>query len=303
MDLINFKNIIDESLISFINKEKNTKIKEILVHSLIGGKRIRPIICLFVFKNFFGDIINFNQDKTSIIYKISLLPEIIHNISLIIDDLPCMDNDNYRRNKETTHFKFGIIPSYITIINLLNNIFIEFKNEIDVNKKIKYINSNGKLEIINCRNFIHELLILHLETLIEGQYYDLSFLNIKMNLEILYKINSKKTSPLFSLSFILGYIQIIHINPNFILEYKIIEELKQLGELFGLIFQLNDDILDREKDNEEGKLLNLSIHLGYDKSINIFNQKCEEFKNKLKNIKLWNQNFEDIIILLKKRIN
>ena len=74
-------------------------------------------------------------------------------------------------------------------------------------------------------------------------------MNIKLDLELLYRINSKKTSPLFSLSFVLGYLMVIHYNKDFILEYSILDELRKLGELFGLIFQLNDDILDLVEQN------------------------------------------------------
>ena len=55
MDLINFKNIIDESLISFINKEKNTKIKEVLAHSLIGGKEL-DLLFVYLFLKIFLEI-------------------------------------------------------------------------------------------------------------------------------------------------------------------------------------------------------------------------------------------------------
>ena len=106
-----------------------------------------------------------------------------------------------------------------------------------------------------------------MEDLIDGQYYDLTFINLDIDLEILYKINSKKTSPLFVLSFILGYLGVILINNNFIIEETILDELKELGEIFGFIFQLNDDILDREVDSLEGKNLNIAIHLGHNKAI------------------------------------
>ena len=213
-----------------------------------------------------------------------------------------MDNDKFRRDKETTHYKYGIIPSYITIIKLINRIFLEFKEYIDMDKRFNFRNKQDKIEVCKFRNFLIDIVNEHLVTLIEGQYYDLQFLNVKLDIELLYRINSKKTAPLFSLSFILGYLMIIHYNKDFILEYKVIEYLKNLGELFGLIFQLNDDIIDRKQDSEEGKYLNLSLHLGYDESINIFNIKCEEFETKLKKIGLLNDNFKEILILLKKRL-
>ena len=105
------------------------------------------------------------------------------------------------------------------------------------------------------------------------------------------------------LSFIIGYIGILLFDDKFIIEENIIEKLKNLGELFGFIFQLNDDILDREDDAKEGKNLNISIHLGKEKSLEIFNIKCEDFEKKLNELNLWNDNFKEIIQLLKKRIN
>ena len=83
-----------------------------------------------------------------------LIPEIIHNISLILDDLPCMDNDKFRRDKETTHYKFGIIPSYITILKLMNNIFFDFKNYINFEKRFNFRNRNGKIEVCVLKDFL-----------------------------------------------------------------------------------------------------------------------------------------------------
>ena len=76
----------------------------------------------------------------------SLIPEILHNISLIIDDLPCMDNDKFRRDKETTHYKYGIVPSYIGICKLINNILKEFKYLVNFDKKILFKNLKGEIK-------------------------------------------------------------------------------------------------------------------------------------------------------------
>ena len=295
LDLKDIKLFIDNIIIEFIGKENNTTIKEILEHSLIGGKRIRPIITFLIFQNFPG----LDIKKVS---KILIIPELIHNISLIIDDLPCMDNDNFRRDKETTHYKYGILLSYITIVKMINNILYNFKNDIDINKKFSYKLKNGVIKHLFIRDFIYDNLVSNMEDLIDGQYYDLTFINLDIDLEILYKINSKKTSPLFILSFILGYLGVIVINNNFIIEETILDELKELGEIFGFIFQLNDDILDREVDSLEGKNLNIAIHLGHNKAIEEFNNKCLLFQTKMENLKLWNKNFKEIIDLLKNRI-
>ena len=293
-----YKQIIDDYINLLISKEKSPKIKEILKHALSDGKRVRPIICLLVFKKFIG-----NMPNDDLVKYIILCPEIIHNISLIIDDLPCMDNDKFRRDKETTHFKYGIIPSYIAIIKLINNIFFEFHDLVDFNKKFIFKNQKDKREIKLFRNFYVNEISEYITNLIEGQYYDLQFLNVNIDIEILYRINSKKTSPLFSLSFVLGYLMIVHFRKDFVIEYKIIEDLKKLGELFGLIFQLNDDIIDKDEDEREGKLLNMAVHLGIKKSKDVFDEKCDDFCKKLDNLGLLNDNFKEIIILLKNRIS
>ena len=298
-NLDDLKRYVNKALVSFLEKEKNEKINEVMLYSLSGGKRLRPIICYLVFHRFINDI-SFNElDFMNII----IIPEIIHNLSLIIDDLPCMDNDDYRRDKLTTHKKYGVLSSYIVISKIINNLLNQFKDLIDFEKTIIYKSKNNKIEKKKYRDFFTHEIFESMESLIEGQYYDLSFLNLNIDIEILYKINSKKTAPLFSLSFILGYIQIPIFKSDFIIEESLVYSLKEVGELFGLIFQLNDDIVDRDSDSKDGKNLNLSLCLGYQKSIDIFYQKCELFKKKLIEIGIWNDNFKEIIILLKKRIS
>ena len=297
-NLNKYKKLIDDSIDDLITKEKNPKLREIFEHSLKGGKRIRPIISLLVFEQFIG-----NKSYDKIVNYMVLCPEIIHNISLIIDDLPSMDNDQFRREKETTHFKFGIIPSYISIVKLINNILFEFKDLVEFDKKFIFKNERGKKETRCFRDFYISEISDYMVNLIEGQYYDLQFLNVKMDIEVLYRINSKKTSPLFSLSFVLGYLMIIHFKKDFIIDFNILQELKNLGEIFGLIFQLNDDILDKDEDEKEGKFLNLALHLGLEESIKVFNEKCDEFILKLRKLGLLSENFKEIIILLKNRIS
>lgn len=295
------KKNINSNLEVFINEEKNEKIKNIIEYTFKNGKRIRPIICNIIFKKFLENNKIINNNNNEIAYS-TLIPEIIHNLSLIIDDLPCMDDDNYRRNNESVHFKFGIIPSYITILKIINNILIKFIGKIKPQQKIHFRFINGNIELLSFRDFLNDLIFKNIEDLIDGQYYDLSLIKLDLDIEILYKINSKKTSPLFCLSFILGYIQIFFLDKEFLFEEKIINELCTIGEIFGLIFQLNDDIIDREKDKKEGKILNICLCLGYQESIEIFDSKCREFKKKLFDLKLWNSDFEEILVLLKNRI-
>jgi geranylgeranyl diphosphate synthase, type II len=297
-NLYDIKKYIDQNTLEISLNEKNEKIKEIMIYSLSDGKRIRPLISYLIYKNF-NNFLNFQDKKFG---KIIIIPELIHNISLVIDDLPCMDNDLFRRGKETTHYKYGILPSYITITRIMN-IISHFFKDININKKFNYIKKNGDAEKLWLRDFVFEKYSISINNLIEGQFDDLKFSNQNPDLDIIFKINKNKTSPLFILSFILGYICIAIFNEEFKIEENILDELEEIGDLFGFIFQLNDDILDREDDIKQNKNLNLSIHLGKEESYREFYIKCELFEMKMKNLKLWDNNFKEIIDLLKKRIN
>lgn len=297
-NLYDIKKYIDQNTLEISLNEKNEKIKEIMIYSLSDGKRIRPLISYLIYKNF-NNFLNFQDKKFG---KIIIIPELIHNISLVIDDLPCMDNDLFRRGKETTHYKYGILPSYITITRIMN-IISHFFKDININKKFNYIKKNGDAEKLWLRDFVFEKYSISINNLIEGQFDDLKFSNQNPDLDIIFKINKNKTSPLFILSFILGYICIAIFNEEFKIEENILDKLEEIGDLFGFIFQLNDDILDREDDIKQNKNLNLSIHLGKEESYREFYIKCELFEMKMKNLKLWDNNFKEIIDLLKKRIN
>ena len=186
---------------------------------------------------------------------------------------------------------------------MIHNILFEFRDNTDIHKKFFYKQNNGTRSYIRVLDFNDQQIFETIDDLIDGQYYDLNLIKLNLDLDVIYKINSKKTAPLFVLSFILGYTGILLFNDKFVIEEAIIDKLRDLGELFGFIFQLNDDILDKEDDEKEGKNLNICIHLGFEKSIEVFNEKCNEFQNKMENLNLWNNNFKEIIQLLKKRIN
>lgn len=297
-NLKDIKKYIDDKLIDFLKKEKNEILKDIMYYSLTDGKRIRPIISYLTFKNCKTNL-DFDESKFS---KIILIPELLHNISLIIDDLPCMDNDLFRRGKETTHHKYGILPSYITISRIIYNITHFFRNEIDINKKFNFKKRNGIISELYLRDFLFDNYFEHINKLIEGQFDDLTFDTSENDIQIIYQINSNKTAPLFTLSFVIGYLCKVIFNENFVVEENLIDKLGELGNLFGFIFQLNDDILDREEDKKENKNLNLSLHLGLENSLFEFEKNCKLFEQKMEKLNLWDSNFKEIIDLLKKRI-
>ena len=109
--------LIDKKLEFYINKTFVLH-DEIYYSVMGGGKRIRPMLLLSLCENIFDD-----NNKLDIALSFACVIEFIHNYSLIHDDLPGMDNDDYRRNKLTCHKKFGEANAILTGDALLNLAF------------------------------------------------------------------------------------------------------------------------------------------------------------------------------------
>ena len=99
LDLRNeFNEVIDRKLKE--HSSQNEELNEMLRYAIVlGGKRIRPIIMYIL-----ADIYGKNHD---VIENEALAIELIHSYSLVHDDMPCMDNDEYRRGNLTLHKKYG----------------------------------------------------------------------------------------------------------------------------------------------------------------------------------------------------
>ena len=127
---------IDVFLKKCFNKQKNSDLLTPMKYgSLDGGKKIRSTIILNVAKIF--------KLKTSKVINICAAVECIHSYSLIHDDLPCMDNDNLRRGKASTHIKFGESTAILAGSSLLTIAFeiLSQKNlRLDLITKINLIN-------------------------------------------------------------------------------------------------------------------------------------------------------------------
>ena len=175
------KNVNDNIYDFFI---ENNNLKHIYKDIFEGGKRLRPIITILILKSFLRNnnfyINRFNEG----IQKLYLVNEIVHNISLILDDLPCMDNDNYRRGKETIHFKYGCHSALNIIFNLMEDYGRLIKENIDGKEEI---NIDGK--VIKIYDYLYNILNKSVLELIEGQYLDLNYLPIGLNEKKIIKIN------------------------------------------------------------------------------------------------------------------
>ena len=239
---------IDKFLIKYLKKQKKTGLVEPMKYGAInGGKKIRSTIIFDTSKIF--------KIKEKKILPLCAAVECIHSYSLIHDDLPCMDNDDLRRGKPSTHKKFGEATAVLAGNSLLTLAF-----EIISDKK-NLFSDVQKSEIIyllaNCSGHTG---------IAGGQELDLKFENRNKKINQILNMQRKKTGKLFNFC-----VQATAIIANKSQKEKNL--FGKIGEEIGLLFQFADDFLDArgskkkagkpiKKDKKKGKstLINL---MGY----------------------------------------
>ena len=196
-------------------------IEEAMEYSLMaGGKRLRPMLMKETFDLFGG--------KGGVIEPFMAAIEMIHTYSLVHDDLPAMDNDDYRRGRKTTHVVYGEDMGILTGDALLNYAFetacsafeTDPQNSILIGRALKIL--AGKAGIYG---------------MIGGQVVDVRSAGCKISGELLAFIYRLKTGALIEASMLIGAV----LGGAAEEDCKIVESLA--GKV-GLAFQIQDDILD-----------------------------------------------------------
>lgn len=224
-------NFINHYLEKSLENVFPSELKEAMEYALMsGGKRLRPNMLLLSFSSF-----SKLDYEVAINHAIAL--EMIHAYSLIHDDLPALDNDDFRRGKPTTHKKYGEAIAILAGDALLN---LSFEIMLGEGSFVKQ--NNRKLAFVKSpkarlKNSIYATKIITKAAgtsgMIAGQTADILGKNDT------YYIHSKKTAALFYAAFYSGAI----------LGNANVEDAKKLakaGFLFGLYYQLKDDIEDGE---------------------------------------------------------
>ncbi|HJF84912.1 MAG TPA: polyprenyl synthetase family protein [Megamonas hypermegale] len=196
----------------------NATLAKSMNYSLMaGGKRLRPILVMAAADAVGADGEKFLHLATSI--------EMIHTYSLIHDDLPAMDNDDYRRGKLTNHKVFGDGIAVLAGDALLTMAFevIADSPNVDTEKKLKVI-----------KEMSHAA---GAEGMVGGQVIDLESEGKKIDMDTLRKMHSAKTGALFCAAIRSGAILGGATD-------KQLADLTQYARQFGLAFQITDDILD-----------------------------------------------------------
>ncbi|MBU5426657.1 polyprenyl synthetase family protein [Tissierella pigra] len=216
------------------------RIIETIDYSLFtGGKRLRPIMAIKSYELFKDDI------EEILPYAVAI--EMIHTYSLIHDDLPSMDDDDFRRGKPTSHKVFGEAMAILAGDGLLNLAFETMADHID--KKAKTIEDYKKYT----KAFKEISGYSGIYGMIGGQVVDLLATHNTMSEEKLLFMYKTKTAALIQSALVTGAI----IGEASDIE---VEAMREFGLNLGLAYQIRDDILDINQDKIIKKLTYLSFH-------------------------------------------
>ena len=242
------------------SQQVSSDLSEVILYSVqAGGKRIRPLLLLELIQAF-------DLELTEAHYQVASALEMIHTGSLIHDDLPAMDDDDYRRGRLTSHKKFGEDMAILAGDSLfLDPYGLLARAELPSQVKVDLISELS----LAAGSF----------GMVAGQVLDMQGEGQAISLEDLKTIHANKTGKLLMYPFVAaGLIAEV--------EYFVQDKLRRIGELLGLAFQVRDDILDVTASFEElGKTPQKDLaaakstypaFLGLDGAKSFFNQTLDE---------------------------
>ena len=226
------KKIVEDSLIELLENYRGKypeKLAEAMEYAVMnGGKRIRPILMYMI-----CDLFEKNNCKSyDKIKEIANALEFIHCYSLVHDDLPAMDNDDYRRGKLTVHKKYNEAIGVLVGDVLLTEAFGIIANS-------KSLGNKNKIEIISKLSEYAGFF-----GMVGGQFVDMESENKKVEIDTLKYIHAHKTGKLLTAAIELPMIALD-------VESEKREKMVEYSKLLGIAFQIKDDILDIEGNFEE----------------------------------------------------
>ena len=241
-------------------QQKNLPVSHELITAILysvdgGGKRIRPLIFLDLLEGF-------GLELTDSHFDVAASLEMIHTGSLIHDDLPAMDNDDYRRGRLTNHKKFDEATAILAGDSL-------FLDPFDLLAQTE-LSAEIRVELIQALSHASGTF-----GMVGGQMLDMKGEGQELDLSQLAQIHEHKTGKLLTFPFVAAGIVAQQ-------GLEVLDNLQEAGQLIGLAFQVRDDILDVTADFEAlGKTPGKDVVagkstypalLGLDKSYNILEE-------------------------------
>jgi len=269
-ELSRYVKIVNNELEKYVRKEKcpEEKLNSSMEYSLISsGKRLRPILMISAYKVF--------KEDYEEVFPFAVAMEMIHNFSLIHDDLPAIDNDDFRHGKPTNHKAFNESTAILAGDGLLNNAYLVISESI-----LKEQNQ----DMLQAKIKAFNVLAYGVDRMIVGEYVDTEFEGQEISNEYLEYMHNNKTGALIRASVRIGAL-LSRANEDDL------ERLTKYAEKIGLAFQIKDDILSEigdEKilgkpvgnDREHGKVTFVTKY-GLDRAKEILEDITNEALNEL----------------------
>lgn len=260
---------IDQTIIDYYSKKavSDSLVESILYSVQAGGKRIRPLLLLELVEAF-------GLPLQSAHFQVASALEMIHTGSLIHDDLPAMDDDDYRRGRLTNHKKFGEAMAILAGDSLFLDPYgliavAELPSQVKVNLIMELSQAAGTFGMVG------------------GQALDMEGEGCQLDLKELQAIHAHKTGKLLAFPFVAAGL-LAQVDEG------VQAKLRKIGELIGLAFQVRDDILDVTASFEElGKTPQKDLVaakstypalLGLEKAKETLDQVLDQAQNLLKEI-------------------
>ena len=292
MKMNDYIELVNDKLDEFLQIEYPESIFKSMKYTvMLPGKRLRPIMCLETCRILGGEI----EDAIATACAI----EMLHAQTLIHDDLPCMDNDDFRRGKPSNHKVFGQAIAVLAgdaLLTYAPQTIVKHSNNLAPSTLIRVLNEY--FQFAGARGVIAGQ-VVDIES--ENKLSDKSNSELEKTLDYLHL---HKTSDLFQLAMRTGAIIAGADDEK-------IKAVTEFAKTFGLAFQIADDILDEistfeemgktlGKDKEEGKLTYVSLYGLEDAKCKLsclFEKCCDIMKKQ--NLK--SEIFEDMIKKIMKR--
>jgi geranylgeranyl diphosphate synthase type II len=268
---------IAKSILCFGEK---TKLRDACEYALTtSGKRFRPLIVIFVAEAL-GNGLN--------VYESALAVEFFHTASLIADDLPCMDNDDERREKPSLHKVYGeaiaLLASYALITAAFEKIHSNAMVMQDSGAPFSHFSDKACTLALESATFCAGIL-----GATGGQFLDLFPPN--QNLDTIKQVIYKKTVTLFEVSFVFGWL----FGGG---DVSKLEKVKRAAYHFGLAFQIADDLGDLLQDEKKQREISIARLIGKERGLLLFDEEMRHFRAELLELGLLTPSFEKMCDIL-----
>ncbi len=280
-NLEKYRQRIDDALrLALPHFGEKTTLRDACDYALMsGGKRLRPTLVLMVAEALQHDLN---------VLPAALSVEYFHTASLIADDLPCMDNDDQRRNRPSLHKAFeesvALLASYTLIAAGYEGIY---KNAGEMKANVLFKHRAGEATM---RSLEIATRCAGIRGATGGQFLDL--FPPDKSAETLRKIIAQKTGTLFQISFAFGWLFGGGASER-------LSEVEAAAGHLGMAFQIGDDLADEQQHAEE---TNAAAILGRIRAVALFNEEIGCFEKRMRALGSWTPAFEGIAAALQRQL-